>query len=379
MKLDEILSPGRANYELVKNTPTMFKVRKKIAGRPITVVCDFNEDEEAWEIAFYDTSSSASYASAKPTNDHAALEVFGFFTAAVQEFIDLHHPKRFLWSVEDDPQGEQRARIYSRLFKKNFPQYKAAEPDAVKNITYHVYALHEGQRSTSTHSEEEYRGTIEDMHLAAIAINKRAKVSYKISSNDDDMKSFDIVPEHKSSKYPVMQYSKTRFWSKNGKNIFVTVKRPSHHPGHVNFEFKTVAEALKFMLVEIDKCNDAKLYESEFGDKLNSETVKGYNEDMGLLLKAINQKAAVRYKFYKTKEGIFALRPVNNSHVPFPSIGFTTWASSKRRIGNHFAHFFVSLSDIIEAHYVDITEAYVHLLKLIKEANDKHSRGEGST
>jgi hypothetical protein len=182
VKLDEILKPGHPKYELVTNRPDMFKVQQKIGGRTIRLVCEYNEDEDIWEVAFFDTTEGR--ATSKPTDEHKALDVMAFVAAGLQEFIDLHHPTKFLWSVEDGEYGDKRGRVYAAMFKRSFPQY-TAEPTHLgsdKKTVFHTYTLKEvvNKMYDTLMSEQEWREICEDAELLENLVSKFAKVKFDL-------------------------------------------------------------------------------------------------------------------------------------------------------------------------------------------------------
>lgn len=140
MKLTEIFNRG-SDYEVVKNIPSQFKAQKKFGDRTIRLVCNYLEDEEIWEVAFFNLDGD----NTKLTNDHRAIEVLNFVSAAMKEFVQLYAPEKFMWSVENDAEGDKREKIYDRMFSRNFPEYKKEIPfnGSSSKSRYHAYTLKE--------------------------------------------------------------------------------------------------------------------------------------------------------------------------------------------------------------------------------------------
>jgi hypothetical protein len=118
MKLDELLN-SKVPYDVVKEGAGLFKTQAKIGERFITFSASLAEDEEnAWDVAFYESKDFWTPYTAARTGSGDELKVFSMVIASFKEFLDRYHPEVISFTADKEGDSDVRAKLYSRMAAK---------------------------------------------------------------------------------------------------------------------------------------------------------------------------------------------------------------------------------------------------------------------
>lgn len=127
MLIQELLN-SKVAYDVIKDNATTFRTVAKIGDRLITFTA-FKEDENEWDIAFYESEDIHSAVTYRKTGSGDELKVFSMVIASFKEFMDRYSPEIITFTADKDGESDTRAKLYARMAAKYLKGWKADSTD----------------------------------------------------------------------------------------------------------------------------------------------------------------------------------------------------------------------------------------------------------